>query len=464
MKERGSMRRILSVFFPDFQRVLGQEKSAESALVNLAQWAYRFSPIVAPDTRPADMEEDARFFGINLDITGCERLFNGEENIVKKLSESLSRFRLEHKIVISPSLGASWALSRYGKAKVRIISRAALQAEVLLLPVECLRVRQKVIGELHELNVRTVQELLKLPRKSLLERFGRQLLERLDQLLGLQQEPINPIRIVTLARAVKSFDGAVVEKETLKSASWEMLEELLEKLKQRSVKPSQLLIRAETVSGRSVVKELTLTLPTYSRKHLFRMIGHKLDTLSAEPGVEKLILVANRTEQFSPTAGEFLSLRSTDHEGERQLSELLDTLITTLGREQLLVPEFQESHLPERVLRLKSFAGPVEKKHVERKQTPSLPRTDRPSLLLNKPQPIRAMATMPDGAPFLVKWREQKYEVREAIGPERISGEWWRSGSSSSRDYFKIKLPNGTWLWIFRELESSRWYLQGLWA
>lgn len=453
-------RRILSVFLPNFDKLLSQtSKSKESSLINLAQWAYRFSPIVSPDAKPADLEEDSRFLGINLDITGCERLFNGEENIVRKLSESLSRFKLEHRLAIAPSLGSSWALSRYGKQNIRIISKAALQAEILPLPVECLRVKKKIIDELSELNVASVEELLKLPRKSLLERFGKILLDRLDQLLGLKQEPINPIRIVTLSQATKVFDGAVVDKETLKSASWEMLDELLEKLKKRSAKPTQILLRVETASRKNIVKELSLTLPTYSKKHLFRMIGHKLDSLAVELGVERFVLIANRTEQFAPAAGEFLSLRSTDYDGEKQLGELIDTLITTLGREQLLVPEFQESHLPERVLSLRAFSGSVE---VITNHSP--PRTDRPSLLLNKPQPIRAMAAMPDGAPFWLKWREQKYELKEAIGPERISGEWWREGAQASRDYFKVQLPNGTWLWIFRELESSRWYLQGLWA
>jgi protein ImuB len=406
-------------------------------------------------------EDDERFFGINLDITGCERLFQGEEALLKKLSEAFNRFRLQHRLVVAPSLGSAWALSRYGEKGLQVVEKnSSFKSFILPLQIEALRLSPKDNDSLKELLILTIGELIKLPRKSLLERYGRGILERLDQLFGLQQEPIHPIRVLTLSRADKIFEGAVLDNETIKMAAWELLQELLQKLQKNHQQPTQIVARLKTVPGPIISKELSLSLPTYNQKHIARMLERKLDTVRAPFGIERLTLLANRTEQFTPALGQFLALRSTDPDGERYLGELIDNLIQNLGREQLLVPEAQATYLPEATLSLKT----IDRIRNSSATLVPIPKTDRPSLLLNRPQPIRAMATLPDGPPFWLKWREKTYQITRAIGPERLSPEWWKEQSFTSRDYFKVQIPSGTWLWVFRELESSRWFLQGMWS
>ena len=35
--------------------------------------------------------------------------------------------------------------------------------------------------------------------------------------------------------------------------------------------------------------------------------------------------------------------------------------------------------------------------------------------------------------------------------------------TSLSADYFRIQTEGGQWLWVFRELETGRWFVQGGW-
>jgi protein ImuB len=90
---------------------------------------------------------------------------------------------------------------------------------------------------------------------------------------------------------------------------------------------------------------------------------------------------------------------------------------------------------------------------------------------LARPEPIEAVAEVPDGPPVRIRWRHVLHEVAVAEGPERIAMEWWRdeTGTALTRDYFRIESREGVRLWIFRQgLYRGRtkptWFLHGLFA
>lgn len=432
-------RRILSVYLPNFRNELGKEAADHAIikrhLIHLTQWAYRFSPIVAVDKAPKTLpQDDSRFWGFNIDITGCERLFQGELELAKKISRSLSQFKLQHRIAISSSLGAAWGLSRYAPQALIITNRVKVRDSVVELSVKALRLPKKIEEDLESVKIKTVKELLKLSRPALLERFGKEILDRLDQLLGLQHEPLWPIKITTLSRVEKTLEGAVTELQAIKSLLWDMLTELLEKLKKLHVQPSQIIVQLKNSNREIITKQIGLSLPSYTHKHLFRLMEERLNTMQVKFEVEKLSLIASKTEEYEPEAVNFLAVRSTNSTGEKQLGELLDTLLANLGEQNVLTATATQSRFPEEILELKFARESVLKKADLLVELSSQPRTDRPSLLLNKPQPIRAMATLPDGPPFWLKWKDKTYEVKSAIGPERISPEWWKEEDRRKQD------------------------------
>ena len=61
--------------------------------------------------------------------------------------------------------------------------------------------------------------------------------------------------------------------------------------------------------------------------------------------------------------------------------------------------------------------------------------------------------------------------VKQADGPERIFGEWWKRDAelASVRDYFRVEDEQGERFWIFRsgdgehpETGAQFWYLHGI--
>ncbi len=84
--------------------------------------------------------------------------------------------------------------------------------------------------------------------------------------------------------------------------------------------------------------------------------------------------------------------------------------------------------------------------------------------VLPEPLEIRAIVTPSedrDGRPVLFRLGREVHELRHAIGPERISGEWWR-GHDKTRDYFDVEDFHGKRFWVFRVSETNRWYLHGM--
>jgi protein ImuB len=96
--------------------------------------------------------------------------------------------------------------------------------------------------------------------------------------------------------------------------------------------------------------------------------------------------------------------------------------------------------------------------------------------LFERPEPIEAIAEVPDGPPVQFTWRRVRYAVAHVEGPERIAMEWWRDaqGQALTRDYFRVESREGVRVWLYRqglfndplfnEHAQPRWFLHGVFA
>ncbi len=88
----------------------------------------------------------------------------------------------------------------------------------------------------------------------------------------------------------------------------------------------------------------------------------------------------------------------------------------------------------------------------------------RPLRLLPRPEPVEAVALLPDHPPARFRWRRLGHEVAYAEGPERIEPEWWhpRPGlaEEAARDYFRVEVSDGRRYWLYRA--DGHWFLHGI--
>jgi protein ImuB len=92
----------------------------------------------------------------------------------------------------------------------------------------------------------------------------------------------------------------------------------------------------------------------------------------------------------------------------------------------------------------------------------------RPLRLFERPEPIEALAEVPDGPPLRFRWRRVLREVAAIEGPERIAAPWWRSPDAPTRDYFRAEDASGRRYWLYREglygreTARAKWFLHGV--
>jgi protein ImuB len=156
-----------------------------------------------------------------------------------------------------------------------------------------------------------------------------------------------------------------------------------------------------------------------------------------------------------------LEARAAAADGAGDLAGLVDRIQGRLGAEAVRRLDPCDSHWPERAQAAAPVFAPV--------SAAAWTEAARPPLLLARPEPIEAVAILPDAPPSQFRWRRRLHRVRAAEGPERIAPEWWRDPLSRTRDYYRVEDEEGRRFWLFREGlyengDDPRWYLHGFFA
>jgi protein ImuB len=126
-----------------------------------------------------------------------------------------------------------------------------------------------------------------------------------------------------------------------------------------------------------------------------------------------------------------------------------------LGEDRVGSPELVDDHRPN-AFRMAPFAPPAPRP-IERpsRSVPVALRVNRPPQVIN--------VQLANERPVRVCWNSVTYTIREAAGPEHISGQWWdRAGWS--RAEWDVRLTTDTTERLCRiafDPGSRCWYVQG---
>lgn len=436
-----------------------------AALHALAAWARRFSPLVAVD--PPD--------GLYLDVTGCAHLFGGEQTMARRVVEAVRRLGISARAAIAPTCGCARAVARFADRGVSIVPAGRQRAALAPLPVRALDLDDDTDAALRDIGVERIGQLLDLPRSELPARFGCDLLLRLDRALGDAIETIEPVRPAAAPQTVRVFGGPTLRLESVEAAVRAALEDLCRALAGRQRGVRTLLVELTRCHGAPLQLTITLSRTSSDVRHLWSLLRPRLERVNLGFGVERVRLIAARTGRVryeqtglaSARHGAWMADDGGDgatlsrSETRRRIGELVDALVNRLGASRVTRVELVASHVPERAFRrvpLTSPGPPTTPGHLA-----TVP--DRPSMLLARPEPAHVLALTPDGPLLRMTWRGRDEGIVRCCGPERIEREWWRDPvAAAARDWFRVQDDRGRWLWVFREVNSGRWFVHGLWA
>ena len=213
-------------------------------------------------------------------------------------------------------------------------------------------------------------------------------------------------------------------------------------------------------------KEFALHSASKNISHLEGIITPFLESLVIPQGIEIVSISAFQTLRAEDSQHDFLS-ESELCASKEEADELLNHFISRLGTQSVRKVAFHESHIPENSFSYPFYADASRGKAKGASQgVLSLP-ANRPSYIFPVPEPAKAVSMLPDKPPSLLMWQGKNYRIIRGVGPERISGEWWkrkRFGDAETRDYFKVQDHTGRWLWVFKNLGSLEWFVHGVWS
>ncbi|HEY4207502.1 MAG TPA: DNA polymerase Y family protein [Puia sp.] len=433
---------------PSLQVIDDQPDLAAKLLKSLGKWCIRYTPLTAVDLPD----------GLILDVTGCAHLWGSEREYLKDIVTRLRTAGYDVRAAIADTIGAAWAVSRYGK--ITPIVGAGDQATTLLsLPPAALRLEPTITGHLQKLGLGKIGNFVSMPRSALRRRFGPSLLLRLDQALGREKETITPLEPIVPYQERLPCLEPIVTNTGIEIALNRLLETLCYRLRQEGKGLRTALFKCYRVDGKLEQIGIGTNRASHSVSHLFKLFEQKIATIEPALGIEFFILEASKVEEMSPVQETLWG--GTGGLEDIGVAELLDRLTGKLGANVVHRYLPAEHHWPERSV--KQAASLTEKI-----TTPWRADRPRPIQLLSKPELVEVTAPIPDYPPMLFRHRGKLHTIKKADGPERIEREWWLE-EGPHRDYYVVEDEEGQRYWIFRsghyaEDKPPEWYIHGFFA
>jgi protein ImuB len=420
--------------------VVAEDAEADATLLDsIADWCLRYTPLVACD--PSD--------GLLLDISGCAHLYGGEHELTVDLSGRLEKSGFAYSIAIAGTIGAAWAAAHYGEPS----SYACGEERSMLapLPLSALRLPPATVASLARVGLKLIGDILDLPRAPMTARFGPDVLRQLDRALGHEHEPLTPRMPVAPYVAEQRFPEPIAREEDVLAITARLgrrLQPALEKGGDGARRIELCLFRTDGVVRRITVgTSRPLRDPGEIRALFVERLAAFADALDPGFGFDMARLSVIAAEPCPPQ-----QIGLGGKEDAAELCRLIDRLSARLGPRRVRRLVAQDSHIPE----LAEIALPAQAVNDDtgwnafRRYRAETDLPPRPLRLLVRPEPIEAVAEVPDGPPLRFRWRRALHEVIAAEGPERIEGAWWSEHGGPARDYFRVEDKSGLRFWLFR--------------
>jgi protein ImuB len=415
-------------------RSLGAEKAAHAALRDVG-WS------VSPR-----LEETAADL-LLLDISGLTALLGSDEKITELLVERAAQCGLRVNVAVAENVLTAEIAAR-GFAGITLIPADEEAQRIGSLPVGVLSPTPEIAETLSLWGIKTCAALARLPVLQLSERLGQPGVRLRELARGTASHAL------VIAEAELSFeeemelDDAVEELEPLSFVLGRLLNQLCARLTARALAASLLRIRfdlqpafANALDVRTEVVraknppglyERTMQLPTPMRdaKLLLKLLRLRLQKNPPGAPIVKVTVMAEAANPRVTQHGLFLP----SFPDVEKLELTLARLAGVVGEGNVGSPQVVDTHRPgefrmEHFLPEREDAAASRKKRAK-KSSAEITTTDPSQAaamsfrVFRPPLPINVNAH--EGRPAEVFLQGQRAEVRQASGPWRSSGEWWR--------------------------------------
>ncbi len=367
---------------------------------------------------------------IVLEVSKSMGLFGPWPRLESMLRADFTNLGFRHRMAAAPTAHAAHVLTTVSDGQA-VLSVDTLRNALQRVPIAKSRLPANAMAALPSMGIRTLGQVLALPRDGLRRRFGAELLASLDRLTGDLPSGL------ALYRPPDTFDLRIELHHEVENQSAlifpvrRMVDDLAAYLAGRDGGVQRFLLRLEHRDGRYTDVSIGLLASERDGAMLFEFARGRLEHVVLPEPVLALRLIARDLPAFVPAGRDLFDERPANALPIEQLRERLrarlgDGAVYRLGSTQ--------DPRPERAQR-----------EATNDEVPIEPHP-RPTWLLQRPIPLRG------GEPIIL------------AGPERVETGWW-DGGEVCRDYYVIETSLGQEAWAFcAPDEQTGWMIHGWFA
>ena len=297
-----------------------------ATLRSVAELTRRYAPVVGVDEAPLPDS-------LLLDITGCAPLFGGEAGLAESLFRDLRKAGWSCRIAIASSVATGWALthaegvmrqeqprsqsqqSSAGRADSRrsgqgansesiahdlpitIVPDGYDRQELSRLPVASSRLDLNDLEILSHLGIRTLGQLLSLPREDLPSRFSESGVLRVQQLAGAVDEPIVPIPEANPITALWSSDDPAQGLNDIRAILQILTSQIADQLVRRRVACSSVTCHFRFPDRTQMAVTAGVVKPTQSAELLHEVLCLRVETQATLSAMETSVKESSALQQ-----------------------------------------------------------------------------------------------------------------------------------------------------------------------
>jgi protein ImuB len=367
---------------------------------------------------------------IVLEVSKSMGLFGPWPRLESMLRADFTDLGFRHRMAAAPTAHAAHVLTMVSDG-LAVLSTGALRNALQRVPIIKSDLPGHAKSALPNMGIRTLGQVLALPRDGLRRRFGAELLASLDRLtgdlpsgLGLYRPPDTFDLRIELLHEVENQSALIFPVRR-------MVDDLAAYLAGRDGGVQRFLLRLEHREGRFTDVPVGLLASERDGALLFEFARGRLEHVTLPEPVLAIRLIARDLPAFVPAGRDLFDERPANALPIEQLRERLrarlgDSAVYRLGSTQDPRPERAQREATQDEVPIEAHP--------------------RPTWLLRRPVPLRG------GEPIIL------------AGPERLETGWWDEGEVC-RDYYVIETSLGQEAWAFcAPDEQTGWMIHGWFA
>ncbi len=376
-------------------------------LALIAAWAYGYSSEVVLDPPRT----------VALEIGKSLGLFGPWARLQARLRAELAALGFQHRIALAPNPHAARILAGLHDGAT-VTDDTALAAQLATIPIPRAGL-PAATQALPDMGIRTLGQVLGLPRAALQRRFGTELVTALDRLLGNRPHGLAPYQPPDRFDARVELPAETANHTTLLFPLRRLLADLAAFVAARDGGVAQFRVRFRHEDAAPTDLRIGLLTPVRDAATLLEVTRLRLERTTLPAPVRELEVHADELPTLVPAGRDLFDTRQQAAEAWATLRERLRA---RLGMDAVHGLRVDPDPRPERASPATLDGGataPV---------AATLP--PRPTWLLPRPMPLRGPAP------------------RILAGPERLETGWW-DGGDVRRDYYVLELATGQRAWAF---------------